>query len=70
VQWQNICSEIALEVANEEVQIHGGNGYVAEYHVERMMRDSKITTYMKELQRFNVSLFQEVWFRKENKIAV
>ena len=36
-------SEIALEVANEAVQIHGGNGYVAEYHVERMMRDSKIT---------------------------
>ena len=37
------ASEIALEVANEAVQIHGGNGYVAEYHVERMMRDSKIT---------------------------
>ena len=30
------ASEIALEVANEAVQIHGGNGYVAEYHVERM----------------------------------
>jgi len=37
------ASEIALEVANEAVQIHGGNGYVAEYHVERMMRDAKIT---------------------------
>jgi alkylation response protein AidB-like acyl-CoA dehydrogenase len=43
VQCKIICSEIALEVANEAVQIHGGNGYVAEYHVERMMRDSKIT---------------------------
>ena len=37
------ASEIALEVANDAVQIHGGNGYVSEYHVERMMRDSKIT---------------------------
>jgi hypothetical protein len=61
------ASEIALEVANEAVQIHGGNGYVAEYHVERMMRDSKITQIY-EIQRFNVSLFQEVWFRKENKM--
>jgi alkylation response protein AidB-like acyl-CoA dehydrogenase len=37
------ASEIALEVANEAVQIHGGNGYVSEYHVERMMRDTKLT---------------------------
>ena len=27
----------------EAVQIHGGNGYVKEYHVERLMRDAKIT---------------------------
>jgi alkylation response protein AidB-like acyl-CoA dehydrogenase len=50
VQWQIYASEIALEVANEAVQIHGGNGYVAEYHVERMMRDSKITQIYEELQ--------------------
>jgi hypothetical protein len=68
VQWQNICFRNCSWVANEAVQIHG-NGYVAEYHVERMMRDSKITD-IEELQRFNVSLFQEVWFRKENKICL
>jgi alkylation response protein AidB-like acyl-CoA dehydrogenase len=44
-----LYSEIALEVANEAVQIHGGNGYVAEYHVERMMRDLKLLKFMKEL---------------------
>jgi alkylation response protein AidB-like acyl-CoA dehydrogenase len=37
------ASEIAQRVTNEAVQIHGGYGYVQEYHVERMMRDAKIT---------------------------
>ncbi len=52
------ASEIALEVANEAVQIHGGNGYVSEYHVERMMRDSKITQIYEgtsEIQRIIIS---------------
>ena len=37
------ASEIAQQVTNEAVQIHGGYGYVKEYHVERLMRDAKIT---------------------------
>ena len=37
------ASEIAMEVTIEAVQIHGGYGYVKDYHVERMMRDAKIT---------------------------
>lgn len=37
------ASEVAMEVTTEAVQIHGGYGYVREYHVERMMRDAKIT---------------------------
>ncbi|MEK6476100.1 acyl-CoA dehydrogenase [Catalinimonas sp. 4WD22] len=37
------ASQVAMEVSNEAVQIHGGYGYVKEYHVERMMRDAKIT---------------------------
>ena len=52
------ASEIALEVANEAVQIHGGNGYVSEYHVERMMRDAKITQIYEgtsEIQRIVIS---------------
>ena len=32
-----------MEVSVEAVQVHGGNGFVKEYHVERMMRDAKIT---------------------------
>jgi alkylation response protein AidB-like acyl-CoA dehydrogenase len=37
------ASKIAQEVTTEAVQIHGGYGYVREFHVERMMRDAKIT---------------------------
>jgi alkylation response protein AidB-like acyl-CoA dehydrogenase len=37
------ASEIAMWVTTEAVQIHGGYGYVKEYHVERHMRDAKIT---------------------------
>ncbi len=36
-------SEVAMKTTTEAVQIHGGYGYVREYHVERMMRDAKIT---------------------------
>jgi alkylation response protein AidB-like acyl-CoA dehydrogenase len=37
------ASEVAMWAAVEAVQIHGGYGYVKEYHVERLMRDAKIT---------------------------
>jgi alkylation response protein AidB-like acyl-CoA dehydrogenase len=37
------ASRVAMETAVEAVQIHGGYGYVKEYHVERLMRDAKIT---------------------------
>jgi alkylation response protein AidB-like acyl-CoA dehydrogenase len=37
------ASEIAQWVTNEAVQIHGGYGYVKDFHVERLMRDAKIT---------------------------
>lgn len=37
------ASRVAMEVSVEAVQVHGGYGFVKEYHVERMMRDAKIT---------------------------
>ena len=37
------ASEVAMDATVEAVQIHGGYGYVREYHVERLMRDAKIT---------------------------
>ncbi|MBB3837408.1 alkylation response protein AidB-like acyl-CoA dehydrogenase [Runella defluvii] len=37
------ASEVAMWAATEAVQIHGGYGYVKEFHVERLMRDAKIT---------------------------
>ncbi len=37
------ASKTAMDVATEAVQVHGGYGFVKEYHVERLMRDAKIT---------------------------
>ena len=37
------AAEIAMEVTTEAVQVHGGYGYVKEYHVERLMREAKLT---------------------------
>lgn len=37
------AAEIAMEVTTQAVQIHGGYGYVKEYHVERLMREAKLT---------------------------
>ncbi len=51
-------SETAMWVATEAVQIHGGYGFVKEYHVERMMRDAKITQIYEgtsEVQRIVIS---------------
>jgi len=65
------ASEIAQFVTTEAVQIHGGYGYVREYHVERMMRDAKLRRFTKELLRYRRLLFQGdfeglvgMWFRK------
>ncbi len=52
------ASTTAMEVTTEAVQIHGGNGYVREYHVERMMRDAKITQIYEgtsEIQKIVIS---------------
>ena len=51
-------SETAMWAATEAVQIHGGYGYVKEYHVERLMRDAKITQIYEgtsEVQRIVIS---------------
>jgi len=37
------CADAAMWITTEAVQIHGGYGYVKEYHVERLMREAKVT---------------------------
>tara|TARA_R110002051_G_scaffold94647_8_gene164553 strand:+ start:3881 stop:5023 length:1143 start_codon:yes stop_codon:yes gene_type:complete len=52
------ASKVAMETTIEAVQIHGGNGYVKEYHVERLMRDAKITQIYEgtsEIQKIVIS---------------
>ena len=65
------ASEVAMRQTVEAVQIHGGYGYVKEYHVERLMRDAKITQIYEgtsEVQRIVISrailqgqLYQPMW---------
>jgi len=53
-----VASQTAMDVANEAIQIHGGYGYVKEYHVERMLRDAKITQIYEgtsEIQRLVIT---------------
>lgn len=57
-QAKLFASHIAQEVTSEAVQIHGGYGYVKEYHVERLMRDAKITQIYEgttEIQKMVIS---------------
>ena len=52
------ASEVAMRVTTEAVQVHGGYGFVKEYHVERLMRDAKITQIYEgtsEIQRVVIS---------------
>ncbi len=52
------AAEMAMRTTVEAVQIHGGYGYVKEYHVERMMRDAKITQIYEgtsEIQKIVIS---------------
>lgn len=52
------ASKVAMEHTVEAVQIHGGNGFVKDYHVERLMRDAKITQIYEgtsEIQKIVIS---------------
>jgi alkylation response protein AidB-like acyl-CoA dehydrogenase len=65
------ASEVAMKHTVEAVQVHGGYGFVKEYHVERLMRDAKITQIYEgtsEMQRIVISrnilngqLYQPLW---------
>jgi alkylation response protein AidB-like acyl-CoA dehydrogenase len=53
-----MASEVAMKTTVEAVQVHGGYGFVKEYHVERLMRDAKITQIYEgtsEIQRIVIS---------------
>jgi alkylation response protein AidB-like acyl-CoA dehydrogenase len=68
------ASEVAMRTTIEAVQVHGGYGYVKEYHVERLMRDAKITQIYEgtsEIQRIVISrgilegqLYLPIWAEK------
>ncbi len=55
---KQFTADMAMQVTTEAVQIHGGYGYVKEYHVERLMRDAKLTQIYEgtsEIQKMVIS---------------
>ena len=54
------CSDTAMEVTTQAVQLHGGVGYTTDFPVERMMRDAKITQIYEgtnEIQRLIIAKY-------------
>jgi alkylation response protein AidB-like acyl-CoA dehydrogenase len=52
------ASQVAMDTTVAAVQVHGGYGFVKEYHVERLMRDAKITQIYEgtsEIQKIVIS---------------
>lgn len=65
------ASKTAMYCADEAIQIHGGNGYVREYHVERMLRDAKITEIYEgtsEIQRIVIA--RSIMKKAERQLAM
>jgi alkylation response protein AidB-like acyl-CoA dehydrogenase len=52
------CADMAMEITTEAVQVHGGYGYTRDYHVERLMREAKLTQIYEgtsEIQKIVIS---------------
>jgi alkylation response protein AidB-like acyl-CoA dehydrogenase len=65
------ASQVAMKCSTEAIQVHGGNGYVKEYHVERFLRDAKITEIYEgtsEIQR--VVIARSIMKKAEKAMAL
>lgn len=56
-------TDTAMEVTTQAVQFLGGNGYMKDYHVERMMRDAKITQIYEALTKYKKLIISGSLFR-------
>lgn len=58
------AAKVAMDTTIEAVQIHGGNGYVKEYHVERLMRDAKVTQIYEGTSEIQQIIISRAIFRE------
>jgi alkylation response protein AidB-like acyl-CoA dehydrogenase len=58
------CSDVAMEVSTDAVQLLGGYGYVSEYPVERMMRDAKITQIYEGTNQIQRVVIARDWLKE------
>jgi alkylation response protein AidB-like acyl-CoA dehydrogenase len=64
------CTDVAMEVTTDAVQVLGGYGYISEYPLERMMRDAKITQIYEGTNQIQRLVIAREMIREERKLAL
>jgi alkylation response protein AidB-like acyl-CoA dehydrogenase len=64
------CTDVAMEVTTDAVQVLGGYGYIAEYPLERMMRDAKITQIYEGTNQIQRLVIAREMLKEERKLAL
>ncbi len=64
------CTDVAMEVTTDAVQVLGGYGYISEYPLERMMRDAKITQIYEGTNQIQRLVIAREMLREERKLAL
>jgi len=63
------CTDVAMEVATDAVQVLGGYGYISEYPLERMMRDAKITQIYEGTNQIQRIVIAREMLREQRRLA-
>jgi len=64
------CTDVAMEVTTDAVQVLGGYGYISEYPLERMMRDAKITQIYEGTNQIQRLVIAREMLKEERKLAL
>jgi alkylation response protein AidB-like acyl-CoA dehydrogenase len=64
------CTDVAMEVTTDAVQVLGGYGYIAEYPLERMMRDAKITQIYEGTNQIQRLVIAREMLKEQRKLAL
>ena len=63
------CTDVAMEVTTDAVQVLGGYGYISEYPLERMMRDAKITQIYEGTNQIQRLVIAREMLKEQRKLA-
>jgi alkylation response protein AidB-like acyl-CoA dehydrogenase len=63
------CTDVAMEVTTDAVQVLGGYGYISEYPLERMMRDAKITQIYEGTNQIQRLVIAREMLKEQRKLS-